>query len=85
MTWNELTCNKATQLYDAPIGHTRQRHEYTSYWLQAAGRLVLGQFWAHVFQCDCWHWRSVQFVCCKQALTGIKSGWTALNQLQFVD
>ena len=39
--------NKSTQSHDAFIGHVRQRHEYTSYWLAAekpgwsSARLVL--------------------------------------------
>jgi len=40
LNWTEL--NKSTQLYDAFIGHARQRHDYTSYWLAAvSARLVL--------------------------------------------
>ena len=36
--------NKSTQLQATFIGHVRQRHDYTSYWVAAAklGRLVLG-------------------------------------------
>ena len=78
-TWTELNwteLNKSTRLHDALIGRAYQRHGSTSYWLTAAklGRLVLGQFSTHVFQCGGLHWSSrelqsssVEFVCCEQA------------------
>jgi len=34
MNWTDL--NKSTQLHDALIGHARQHHDYTPYWLAAA-------------------------------------------------
>jgi len=65
MNWTDL--KKSTQLHDAFIGHARQRHAHTAYWLDAAaklGRLVLDQFWTipmRLVTLEFAAWSSVQF------------------------
>jgi len=78
MNWTDL--KKSTQLHDAFIGHARQRHAHTAYWLDAAaklGRLVLDQLWTRVFQSAWSRWSSqpgvpfssVKLICCELAFS----------------